>query len=171
MSRGLRRLYRSRYPVHMNDPLAATPKPRAHIGWRLFAMLYDLLPVLAMWMLMSGIFTFGYYLTGHAARQNIAPFSALQIALWISCWLVTGLYAVTSWRWGGQTLGMRPWRLRVVAADGGAPSRRALCIRYAVATLSSLLAGLGFWWAWVDRDGLAWHDRASNTRIIRTPKN
>ena len=136
----------------------------------MFALLYDFLPVFALWMLLSAAFTLGYYLTGHAVRQNIAPFSALQIALWLACWLVTGFYAVISWRWGGQTLGMRPWRLKVVAVGGGAPSRRALCIRYAVATLSSLLAGLGFWWAWVDREGLTWHDRASGTYMIRMPK-
>ena len=71
-----------------------------------------------------------------------------------------------SWRRGGQTLGMRPWRLRVVAADGGRPTLRArCCVRYAVGTLSLLLAGCGFWWAWLDRDRLTWHDRASGTRM------
>src|SRR3546814_2325934 len=59
---------------------------------------------------------------------------------------------------------MRPWRLAVVGADGSVPSWRALCVRYAVGTVSLLAAGLGFWWAWVDRDRLAWHDRASGTR-------
>ena len=33
-----------------------------------------------------------------------------------------------------------------------------------------LAAGLGFWWAWIDRAGLTWHDRASNTRLQRLPK-
>src|SRR3546814_15828990 len=61
----------------------------------------------------------------------------------------------------------RPWRLVVVGADGSAPSWRALCVRYAVGTASLLAAGLGFWWAWVDRDRLAWHDRASGTRMLR----
>ena len=155
----------------MNDPLTDTPKPRAHIGWRLLALLYDFWPALALWILLSAVFTLTYYLAGHGVRQNIAPFSALQIALWLACWLVTGAYAVISWRRGGQTLGMRPWRLKVVATDGGAPSWRALCVRYAVATFSSLLAGLGFWWAWVDRERLTWHDRASGTRMVRLPKN
>ena len=160
----------SRYSVHMNEPLAATSKTRAYIGWRLLALLYDFWPVLALWMLLSASFTLSYYLTGHAARQNIAPFSVLQIALWLACWLVTGAYAVISWRRGGQTLGMRPWRLKVVTAEGGAPSWGALCARYAVATFSSLLAGLGFWWAWADRERLTWHDRVSNTRMVRLPK-
>jgi uncharacterized RDD family membrane protein YckC len=149
--------------------MASTPSARPVIGWRLLALCYDLLPVLALWMLVSALFTVGYYAAGHSARQNIPPFSALGWLLWLACWLVAGAYAVLSWERGGQTLGMRPWRLRLVGTDG-APDRRALVLRYAVGTLSLLAAGLGFWWAWIDRDRLTWHDRASRTRIQRTAK-
>ena len=145
-------------------------KPAALVGWRLMALAYDLFPALALWMLAAAAFTFGFYEAGHAARQNIAPFSALQLALWLLCWLLTGAYAVLSWHRGGQTLGMRPWRLRVVAVDGGDASWPALLERYAIGTLSLLLAGAGFWWAWIDRDRLTWHDRASGTRLLRAPK-
>lgn len=155
----------------MHTAQTAVPaKPHALIGWRLLALLYDLWPALALWMLASLVFTVGYTLAGHPPRQNIAPFSALQIELWLMCWVLTGAYATISWRRGGQTLGMRPWRLRVTARDGGRPGWRALWARYAVATLSLLCAGLGFWWAWIDRDRLTWHDRASGTRLLREPK-
>jgi uncharacterized RDD family membrane protein YckC len=145
-------------------------KPAALVGWRLLALAYDLFPALALWMLAAAAFTFGFYEAGHAARENIAPFSPLQLALWLLCWLLTGAYAVLSWHRGGQTLGMRPWRLRVVAVDGGDASWRALLGRYAIGTLSLLLAGAGFWCAWIDRDRLTWHDRASGTRLLRMPK-
>jgi uncharacterized RDD family membrane protein YckC len=65
---------------------------------------------------------------------------------------------------------MRPWRLTVVRTDGGVAPVHALVRRYAVGTLSVLLAGAGFWWAWVDRDGLTWHDRWSDTRMVRMTK-
>ena len=146
-------------------------KPAALLGWRLLALAYDLFPALALWMLAAAAFTFGFYEAGHAARENIAPFSPLQLALWLLCWLLTGAYAVLSWHRGGQTLGMRPWRLRVVGVDGGNASWPALLKRYAVGTLSLLLLGAGFWWAWVDRDRLAWHDRFSGTRMLRSPKS
>lgn len=146
------------------------PTSGALVGRRLLAMVYDLLPVLALWFLLGFVFTVGYTLAGHGVRENIAPWSALQWLLWLCCWLVTGGYATISWKRGGQTLGMRPWRLRVVAADGGAPSWSTLWRRYAVATVSLLAGGLGFWWAWFDRDRLAWHDRASATRLERLPK-
>lgn len=150
---------------------APTPAPyRPLIGWRLLALIYDALPVLAIWMLLGAGFTVGFYLAGHPARENIAAFSALQWLLWLCCWLAAGVYAVMSWRRGGQTLGMRPWRLTITAADGTAPNISALCKRYVVGTLSLLAFGMGFWWAWIDRDRLTWHDRFSGTRVVRVPR-
>jgi uncharacterized RDD family membrane protein YckC len=140
--------------------------PGAHIGKRLLAMLYDLLPVLSLWFLLGFLFALGYTLAGHGPRENIQPWSLLQWLLWLCCWAITGAYVTVSWRRGGQTLGMRPWRLRVVAAEGPAPSWSTLWRRYAVATLSVAAGGLGFWWAWFDRDRLTWHDRAAGTRMV-----
>lgn len=153
---------------------AASPvpsRPSAYVGRRLLSLVYDLLPVVALWWLLSAVFTLAYtWLGHHDPHENIAPFSLLQWLLWAGCWVVTGLYATASWRRGGQTLGMRPWRIRVVAVDGTAPTRKALWLRYAVGTVSVLAAGLGLWWGWFDRDRLTWHDRASGTRVVRVPK-
>jgi len=158
--------------VAMNAPAPPFPsRPAALIGWRALALFYDLWPVLALWLLVATAFTLGYTVLGqHAVRENIAPFSALQWLLWGVCWVIAGLYATVSWRRGGQTLGMRPWRLRVVALDGGAPGWGALWLRFAVGTLSLLAAGSGFWWAWIDPERLTWHDRASGTRLLRVRK-
>jgi uncharacterized RDD family membrane protein YckC len=157
-------------PTH-DSPAAPAARPRALVGWRLLALFYDLWPVAALWMLVAVPFTLGYtFLGDHGTRENIAPFSALQWLLWLACWLVTGLYATVSWRRGGQTLGMRPWRLQLQAADGGIPGWKALWLRYAVGSLSLVAGGLGFWWAWFDRDRQAWHDRASGTRLLRVAK-
>jgi uncharacterized RDD family membrane protein YckC len=145
-------------------------KPRALVGWRLLALFYDLWPAAALWFLLSFLFSLAYMLAGHGPRENIAPYSAWGWALWLACWLATGVYATTSWRRGGQTLGMRPWRLRLAAADGGAVTARAAWLRYVVGTLSLLALGAGFFWAWIDRRQLGWHDRASGTRLRREPK-
>ena len=155
----------------MTSTLPASGKKRALIGWRLLALFYDFWPVLALWMLVSTLFTLGYTFLGHhAVRENIAPFSALQWLLWLVCWLIAGLYATFSWRRGGQTLGMRPWRLRLATSDGAQPGWRQLWLRYLAGSAALLLGGLGFWWAWFDRDRLAWHDRLSGTHLVRLPK-
>lgn len=131
----------------------------ALIGWRLLALLYDLFPVLALWFIAAGVFTAAH---GDAVRGGV-----LGLLEFVVMWLLAGVYATLSWRRGGQTLGMRPWRLRVVDAHGASASARALWLRYAVGGASLVLAGCGFWWAWIDRDRLTWHDRASGTRMLR----
>lgn len=140
-------------------PACPSERSPALIGWRLLALLYDFFPALALWFMVAALFTLGH---GDAVRGGWLGLAELGVF-----WLVTGLYATLSWQRGGQTIGMRPWRLQVTAADGGTPSLRALWRRYAMATLSLLAGGLGFWWAWIDRTGLTWHDRASGTRLRR----
>ncbi len=138
-------------------------KRAALIGRRWLALLYDLFPALGLWFVIGAL---------ALLLHDDQPVRAGTLAGWIeliALWSVTGAYAVLSWRHGGQTLGMRPWRLRVIGANGERPTWRALMIRYAVATVSLLLAGAGFWWAWLDRDRLTWHDRASGTRMTREP--
>ena len=154
----------------MSTPDPSAPPSAPHLGWRLLALFYDFWPVLALWLLVGAAFTVGYWLAGHPPRENIPPTSALYLFEWLCCWLIAGAYATTSWRRGGQTLGMRPWRIRVVTGDGVPPTRLRYWRRYAVATLSLAALGAGFWWAWIDRDRLTWHDRAARTRIVREPK-
>lgn len=146
------------------------PKPQTLIVRRFAALFYDLWPALALWMLLSALFNLGYYLAGHDKRDVLDTWSVLGVLLWLCCWLVTGAYAVISWARGGQTLGMRPWRLRVVGLGKTPPTRKQLIQRYLVGTASLLFGGLGFWWAWFDRQRLTWHDRASGTRIVRVEK-
>ena len=136
--------------------------PRALVGWRLLALAYDLLPVLALWFVVAAAFT--------AAHGDAVRGGALGLLEFAVVWAVAGAYATLSWRRGGQTLGMRPWRLKLVTADGGTAGWKALWLRYLVGLLSLAAGGLGFWWAWIDRDRRTWHDRASGTHLVRLPK-
>ncbi|HSM09986.1 MAG TPA: RDD family protein [Lysobacter sp.] len=154
----------------LNDPASnaaastAPAPPRPLLGWRTMALLYDLVPALGLWFAVGAI---AVLLNGGEPVYGDTVAGWLEL---LALWLVTGAYATVSWRRGGQTLGMRAWRLRLVAADGGVLGWRALLVRYAVGTLSLLAVGAGFWWGWIDRDRLTWHDRASATRVVREPK-
>lgn len=149
------------YAVAMSEPqLPATARP-AHLGWRLFALVYDFFPVLALWLAASGVFLL---LRG---GQPVVPGSLLAWVELLGLWAVTGAYAVISWRRGGQTLGMRPWRLKVLGLDGRRPALRALVLRYVVATLSLAAGGLGFLWCLFERERRGWHDLASGTVLVR----
>jgi uncharacterized RDD family membrane protein YckC len=71
------------------------------------------------------------------------------------------------WVHGGQTLGMRAWRIRVVRDDGGPVGWTRAAARFSLALVALAPAGLGFWWALRDNRGRAWHDLWSGTRVVR----
>jgi len=142
---------------------AATPQSAepARLGWRLLAMVYDLLPLMALWFATSAVV---YFARG---QVPVRPGSFAAWVLLALLWAVSGAYLIISWRRGGATIGMRPWRLKVLAADGYPATLRALCLRYAVATVSLLVVGLGFVWALFDGERRCWHDIAAGTRFVR----
>jgi uncharacterized RDD family membrane protein YckC len=142
-------------------PLTAHP---AHLGWRLLAMTYDLLPVLGLCLVAFIAIELPQTVDPKAPLQ---PDRAAGVLEWLLIWLVCGAYAVVSWRRGGQTIGMRPWRLKVLAGDGRPASIGMLCLRYVIATVSLLLFGLGFWWSLWEPECRAWHDLATGTRFVR----
>lgn len=70
------------------------------------------------------------------------------------------------WTRGGQTLGMRAWRLRLQAMDGSGITWGRALLRYLAALGSWAAFGLGFLWL-LGPARLSWHDRLSRTRIVR----
>ncbi len=143
------------------DADAADSRHRPLVGWRLLSLLYDFFPMLGIWFL---VVVAALVLNRGAAVLPGTPASALEFIALLGA---TGVYATASWRRGGQTIGMKPWRLYVTDIDGQHAPWGRLWLRYGVGVISLLCAGAGFWWAWIDRAGLTWHDRASGTRMIR----
>ena len=69
------------------------------------------------------------------------------------------------WSHGGQTLGMRAWRVRVVRSDGSALDLKRALARFVAALFSIAAFGVGFVWIAIDRRRRSWHDIASGTRL------
>lgn len=70
------------------------------------------------------------------------------------------------WTHGGQTLGMRAWKVYLVGQDQVAITWKQATVRFCVAILSWLCLGLGFLWQWLSKDKLSWHDLMSGTQLI-----
>ena len=145
----------------MDDSPAPSPRPAADPaapGWRLLAFVYDAVPVAALLMVASGVLL---AINGGRTVER-APLMALLefLALWSLC----GAYFVLSWRRGGQTLGMRPWRLKLVDADGRLASARALWLRFLVGSLTPVI---GWLWCPFDAQRRALCDLAAGTVFVR----
>jgi uncharacterized RDD family membrane protein YckC len=96
--------------------------------------------------------------------EEIAPGTA-----WYTLLLLAVSFLFYGWFWthGGQTLGLRAWRLRVVRADGQQVSWRDAAWRFGAATLLLVPPGLGLAWMLIDSRKACWHDLLSGTRIVR----
>jgi uncharacterized RDD family membrane protein YckC len=80
--------------------------------------------------------------------------------------VVAGVYLVAFWTRGGQTLAMKTWGIRLVARDGEPIAIARATLRYVLAIAGLAAAGLGFLWAFWDRDGQFLHDRLAGTRLV-----
>ena len=82
--------------------------------------------------------------------------------------LVTFLFFGWFWTHGGQTLGMRAWKIKLcVQKNYGPVTWRQATIRFLMIFVSLIPLGAGFFWVLLDREKLSWHDRFSKTMIIR----
>ena len=122
-------------------------------------MLLLMIPLL---MITSGFFL---WLNGGRTVERQPLLAGLEF---LALWLLVGAYFVLSWGRGGQTMGMRPWRLRVLAADGKPASWRALWLRYAVACVTPVF---GMLWTLVDSERRALYDIAAGTAFVRLQPN
>lgn len=134
---------------------------KAHLLRRCAAMFYDLLVLAALWMATTAI----------CLAVTRGHMDASQPTWWyrLALLVVTAGYFVVSWCRLGQTVGMRPWRIRVIREDGGALGVGQALVRWACASLSLALLGAGFWWALFDRDRRTVHDRCCRTRMRLLP--
>ena len=143
--------------------MSSTP---ASLWLRIAAGVYDLFPLVALWMLTAGL----ALLVAHGDVDLAHPSLGWLIGLRGALFVVTAAYFVISWARGGQTIGMRAWRLRVVSVQGDRLAWSRAFARFAASLLSLLALGVGFLWCLFEPDRRGWHDLLVGSRVIRLPK-
>lgn len=136
--------------------------PVAGVMRRLAAGAYDALLLGALWMVAT--FAIVMFRGGEPVPAGDPAYRLLLLTL-------AALYFGVSWVRGGQTLGMRAWRLRVERASGEPVDPRTGAVRLFAGALTLATCGLGLAWLWIDRDELTWHDRLAGTRVLLLPKD
>lgn len=145
-----------------------TQARRPGLPRRLAAMLYDSLLLLAILALAVALLVIPYgMLLGSPYPHEDRIYRALLQGYLL---LVAGGFFSFFWVRGGQTLGMRAWRLRVLRDDGEPLGWGDAWVRFGAALLSLAPAGLGFVWVLIDSDRRAWHDRLSRTGLVMVAK-
>lgn len=124
---------------------------------RLAAIGYDLLLLAAVDFIATAIIL---VFTSGVAVESANPFYKLYLLLIA--------YAYFSWQWthGGQTLGMRAWKICLYDEHNGPVSWQLATKHFLFAIVSWLLAGSGFIWSLFDPEKRTLHDRWSKTRLL-----
>ena len=125
---------------------------------RLAAQIYDLFLLLAVLFFATAMlmpFTAG------------VTFTAQQIIIY-RVYLVAVSFLFYGWFWthGGQTLGLRAWKIKVLTLDKKPISWNQALLRFVTAIVSWGCFGLGFLWMLVDKNRCSWHDHLSKTALF-----
>ena len=162
-----------------NEKIAATERldfPRAGFMRRLAAMVYDALVAVAVGMVAAlfllVIFTICH--TNGLIGQQYEHFSDFMQAstiyttilqIWVGAW-VLGFF-MWFWAKGGQTIGMRAWRMRIFSTVEAPMTFGRLCLR-----LVSALGGLGTLLVLIDfKHKQSLQDRLAKTEILVLTKD
>lgn len=135
---------------------------------RLGAMFYDFMLIGATVMIVGGIIN--TIVSQVLGLPEIPPRSTLANLLFLLEILM--IYGLLGWFWthGGQTLGMRAWKIKVVTFDNMPLNWQQTTVRFIVSIISLLAFGAGFIIALFDPEKMTWHDRYSRTKLIFAPR-
>ncbi|MBO6657312.1 MAG: RDD family protein [Pseudomonadales bacterium] len=138
-----------------------SPSTEAAGFWRrMAAMFYDGFLIVSIWFISAIILV---------ALNNGEEINGKAFQLFL--YFEAGLFYTYFWHFKGQTLGMQVWKIRTINDTGEILTLSECVVRVFFATFSLVVMGLGYVWILFDPEKLAWHDRASGTRVIYLGKD
>ena len=136
---------------------ATSPIPASFLH-RLGAIFYDALILLALLMLSTWILM--PFTNGEAIEAGEI---AYQLYLLVIC---CGYY-LGFWLYGGQTVGMRAWRIRIRTLENTPLTLKIAGQRLLWAVLTLLPGGFGLWFALFRADRQTLYDMRAKTALYR----
>ncbi|MEX1057621.1 MAG: RDD family protein [Natronospirillum sp.] len=123
---------------------STSPQPSVTgLLWRrLAAFAYDVVVLVGLLM----VATFPYLGALHLLTGADAAAAGDPWFRFYTLCIVFG-YTWISWRWGGQTIGMKAWRIQALGQDGHRLTHRQILQRFLLGIPALLLGGVGYWWA------------------------
>lgn len=155
---------------NQNSNQASTPALENAALWkRLFAIVYDILIYFSIAIAYrAAMLAIQVKLNGEPAlgeRTEMGSLEALGLVI-----LLVGFCSVC-WRYkGGQTLGMKAWRLQLRADSGDQLSWQQCILRCVLAPFMLGLCGIGYFYALFDKQSRCAHDILSRTHMVLLPK-
>jgi uncharacterized RDD family membrane protein YckC len=147
--------------------------PPAPLWRRLVAMIYDGLLLVAVWFITAGILVSLYPKTGlpmdDVAGVMVPAKAALRGVLLPVLLLVTWGFYAWFWTHGGQTLGMRAWKLLSRDVHRRPMTLLQTVSRFLSGLISTALLGLGWLIALLPAKQTL-HDSLSSTETVVVPK-
>jgi uncharacterized RDD family membrane protein YckC len=132
----------------------------ARFSLRLMAAVVDGCIISAALLAFIAVFALTVERLSHSPIGQITP-QAAAIGVGFTFVVFTLLYEFLFFTFAEATPGMRYARIAFCTFDDDNPSRAAMRRRILATVLAACPLGIGFLWAWLDDDGLGWHDRIS----------
>lgn len=127
---------------------------------RLLAIIYDSL-------LLFGTLFFSALIALLIFGESASRSPLFTLYLFVVSFLFYGWF----WTHGGQTLGMKAWKMRVCMPDGSQINWLRALVRFMGACLSWLLLGAGYLWVLFDARNQSLHDHLSGTQLVYTKED
>jgi len=129
---------------------------------RLFIMFYDAILLIALLFFASMLV---------AVPLEITQEHPLYPAYIFYIHVVAYVFFGWCWTHGGQTLGAKTWKIKLISDSGNTVTWKQSLLRYLGSLLCWLTLGLGFLWCYTNKERLAWNDLISKTRLTRVSES
>jgi uncharacterized RDD family membrane protein YckC len=120
-------------------------------------MVYDSFLLVAVWFLATALLLPINGGQAFSSQQFFYPLYLLAVSFAFYGWF---------WTHGGQTLGLKAWKIKVQSLEQRPLSWKQAFVRFSAAILSWGVCGMGFVWILFDKNNCAWHDYLSKTRLF-----